>query len=72
MVGPVEQEQERVAAPLEEPGALVVRVSSSAVKTPLSVSRISSAPILPFRARRSESAVNPEMSTNTIDPSTSR
>ena len=46
--------------------------SSSAVKTPSSVSRISSAPILPLRESRSVSAVNPEMSTNASDPSTAR
>ena len=42
------------------------------MKTPSSVSRMSSAPTLPCRASRSVSAVNPEMSTKTSDPSTAR
>ena len=46
--------------------------SRSAVKTPSSVSRMSSAPTLPFRASRSVSAVKPEMSTKTRVASTSR
>jgi hypothetical protein len=46
--------------------------SSSAVKTPSSVSRMISAPTLPFLARRSVSAVKPEISTKTRVASTSR
>ena len=69
VLGPVEEQQQRIAAPLEEARAVVVGVSRRAMKTSFSVSRISSAPILPWRASRSESAVKPEMSTNTIEPS---
>ena len=69
----VEQEEQRVAAPLEQARLPSRRLRRGArVNTPSSVSRMSSAPILPCRARRSVSAVKPEMSTNTSEPSTAR
>ena len=46
--------------------------ASNRVKMELMMSETSSAPSLPSRARRSDMAVNPEMSTKAIDPSSLR
>ena len=70
---PVEQQQDGVAAPLDQARARRrTRPSSSAAKVALRMSLISSAPTLPLRASRSVSLVKPEMSTKASVPSTSR
>ena len=66
-----EQEQQRVAAELEQAAAgLVGDRRAAAVKHPPMTSTTSSAPTLPWRASRSDSFVNPEMSTKSKEPST--
>jgi hypothetical protein len=67
-----EEQQERVAAELEQAAAPAYATSSRRANTRFITSVTSSAPTLPFCASRSDMAVKPEMSTKTSVPSSSR
>ena len=69
VVRPREQQQHRVATPLDQVGTLARGPRRAApANVALSMSLISSAPTLPLRASRSVSRVKPEMSTKTRCP----
>ena len=70
--GPSKRRSNASPPHLSRPAPQSYASSRSAVKTPSSVSRISSAPIFPWRESRSVSAVKPEMSTKASEPSTVR
>ncbi len=68
----VVEQQQRVAAELEQAAALAYATASSAAKVAFITSVTSSAPARPRLERRSDIAVKPEMSMNASVPSTSR
>jgi len=68
----VEEDEQGVTTELEQAAAVVVRNPKQASKVVFITSVTCSAPALPCVASFSDIAVNPEMSTNAIVPSTSR
>ncbi len=68
--GPVKSRRSASPPNFRRPPPARYAISSSASKQVPIASVTSSAPTFPWRARRSDIFVNPEMSTNSSDPST--